>query len=100
MGCDCPRSIDLHIHSTASDGTWTPQEVYAEGRRIGEARPEWEVYFDLARRAHPDLAERLTFESTQAVREEIARVVGYDDIPERLPRAALAMTPRPSRRPA
>ncbi len=46
-----------------------------EGRRIGEARPEWEVYLDLARRVRPDLAERLTFSGTQAVREEIARVV-------------------------
>jgi len=30
LGYDCPRSIDLHIHSTASDGTWTPQEILAE----------------------------------------------------------------------
>lgn len=46
-----------------------------EGRRIGEARPEWEVYLDLARRVRPDLADRLSFSGTQAVREEIARVV-------------------------
>jgi len=46
-----------------------------EGRRIGEARPEWEVYLDLALRVRPELTERLTFSGTQAIREEIARVV-------------------------
>lgn len=46
-----------------------------EGRRIGEARPEWEVFLDLARRARPDLAGQLRFSGTQAIRDEIARVV-------------------------
>jgi molybdopterin-dependent oxidoreductase alpha subunit len=51
------------------------------GRRIGEARPEWEVFLDLARRVRPDLADRLTFAGTPAIREEIARVVPmYDGI--------------------
>jgi predicted molibdopterin-dependent oxidoreductase YjgC len=52
-----------------------------EGRRIGEARPEWEIYLDLARRVRPDLSEKLTFDGTQAIREEIAHVVPmYDGI--------------------
>jgi molybdopterin-dependent oxidoreductase alpha subunit len=52
-----------------------------KGPRIGEARPEWEVYLDLARRVRPELADRLTFRNTQAIREEIARVVPmYDGI--------------------
>jgi molybdopterin-dependent oxidoreductase alpha subunit len=46
-----------------------------EGRRIGEARPEWDVYLDLARRVRPDRAAALTFAGTQELREEIARVV-------------------------
>jgi predicted molibdopterin-dependent oxidoreductase YjgC len=51
------------------------------GRRIGEARAEWAVLFDLARRVRPELADRLTYEDTHAVREEIARVVPlYDGI--------------------
>jgi molybdopterin-dependent oxidoreductase alpha subunit len=51
------------------------------GRRIGEARPEWDVMMDLARRVRPDLADRLRFESTAAVRDEIARAVPiYDGI--------------------
>lgn len=49
------------------------------GPRPGDARPEWEVFLDMARRARPDLADRLTFESTQAVREEIARVIPFYD---------------------
>jgi predicted molibdopterin-dependent oxidoreductase YjgC len=52
-----------------------------EGRRIGEARPEWAVYLDLARRVRPDLAAHLTYAGTQELREEIARVVPmYDGI--------------------
>ena len=26
---------DLHVHSTASDGTFTPSELVAEAKRIG-----------------------------------------------------------------
>jgi molybdopterin-dependent oxidoreductase alpha subunit len=52
-----------------------------EGPRIGEARPEWQVFTDLASRVRPDLAERVAFSGTQAIREEIARVVpAYDGI--------------------
>lgn len=52
-----------------------------EGRRIGEARPEWAVYLDLARRVRPDRAAHLTFAGTQELRDEIARVVPmYDGI--------------------
>jgi molybdopterin-dependent oxidoreductase alpha subunit len=49
------------------------------GRRIGEARPESEVFLDLARRVRPELAERLHFETTAAIREEIARAVPFYD---------------------
>jgi molybdopterin-dependent oxidoreductase alpha subunit len=45
------------------------------GRRIGEARSEWEVIMELARRIRPELAEQLTFENTAAMRQEIAKVV-------------------------
>jgi molybdopterin-dependent oxidoreductase alpha subunit len=52
-----------------------------EGRRIGEARPEWEIFLDLARRVRPDLRRQLSYASTQELREEIARVVpAYDGI--------------------
>ncbi|MGH2955325.1 MAG: FdhF/YdeP family oxidoreductase [Solirubrobacterales bacterium] len=45
------------------------------GPRVPEARPEWEVLTELAARARPKLAERLRFDGTAAIREEIGRVV-------------------------
>ncbi|MEH2079439.1 MAG: FdhF/YdeP family oxidoreductase [Nostoc sp.] len=45
------------------------------GPRIGEARPEWEVFLELARRVKPDLADKLTFADTATIRQEIAQVV-------------------------
>jgi len=45
------------------------------GPRVGEARPEWEVFLELARRVRPDLAEKLVFTDTSAMRQEIAQVV-------------------------
>ncbi len=49
------------------------------GRRIGEARPEWEVFMELARRTRPELADRLQFERTAAIREDIARAIPWYD---------------------
>lgn len=45
------------------------------GRRIGEARPEWEVFLDLARRVRPELADKLSFANTAEMRQEIALVI-------------------------
>lgn len=45
------------------------------GRRIGSARPEWDVLADAARRARPEAADRMTFASTETIREEIARAI-------------------------
>ncbi len=51
------------------------------GPRVGEARPEWEVFGELAARVHPELADKVRFAGTQAIREEIAKVVPcYDGI--------------------
>lgn len=44
------------------------------GHRIGEARPEWDVFMELARRVKPELAQHLTFTDTAAIRAEIALV--------------------------
>jgi anaerobic selenocysteine-containing dehydrogenase len=57
------------------------------GRRIGEARPEWDVFMDLARRVRPNLADRLRFQGTPAIREEIARAIPFYDGVQRLSRA-------------
>ncbi len=46
------------------------------GPRVEQARPEWEVLLELARRVRPDRAEALTYPGgTAQLREEIARVV-------------------------
>jgi molybdopterin-dependent oxidoreductase alpha subunit len=49
------------------------------GPRIGEARAEWEVMLELARRVRPELADRLRFDGTPGVRAEIARAVPFYD---------------------
>lgn len=43
------------------------------GRRIGSAKPEWEVFGEVAARVRPDHAAR--FRSTQEIRDEIGRTV-------------------------
>jgi molybdopterin-dependent oxidoreductase alpha subunit len=48
-----------------------------EGPRIGEARPEWEVFGELAAHVRPELADRVRFASTAAIREEIADAVPH-----------------------
>lgn len=51
------------------------------GRRIGEARAEWDVFLDLARRVKPDRADALSCATTNELRNEIACVIPmYDGI--------------------
>ncbi len=45
------------------------------GSRIGEARPEWEVFTELAKQVRPDLAKGLHFDGTPAIRQEIAHLI-------------------------
>lgn len=45
------------------------------GPRVAEARPEGDVLCEIAARVRPELADRLRFASTGAVRAEIARVI-------------------------
>jgi molybdopterin-dependent oxidoreductase alpha subunit len=45
------------------------------GPRIGEARAEWAIYLDLARRVDPERAHLLGCQDARSIREEIARVV-------------------------
>jgi molybdopterin-dependent oxidoreductase alpha subunit len=46
-----------------------------EGRRIGSARAEWEVFGEVAARVRPDRAAAVRFASSQQIRDEIARAV-------------------------
>ncbi len=46
-----------------------------QGPRVGEARAEWEIFCDLARRVDPERAHLADFADADAVRREIADVV-------------------------
>jgi predicted molibdopterin-dependent oxidoreductase YjgC len=46
-----------------------------EGRRIGSARPEWEVFGEVAARVRPERRAQVAFSSSQAIRDEIARTI-------------------------
>ena len=51
------------------------------GRRIGEAKPEWEIPMLIAERAKPEQARLIHFGDAQAIRDEIAHAVpDYDGI--------------------
>ncbi|MBS1789483.1 MAG: FdhF/YdeP family oxidoreductase [Acidobacteria bacterium] len=51
------------------------------GRRIGEAKAEWEIPMLIAERARPELVKQIHFDDGQAIRNEIARAVpAYDGI--------------------
>ena len=45
------------------------------GRRIPEARPEWQVFGDVCARVRPELADKIRTESTGALRKEISRAI-------------------------
>jgi anaerobic selenocysteine-containing dehydrogenase len=45
------------------------------GRRIGTARPEWQVFRDVMRAAWPERANRVGLEDAAAIRDEISRAV-------------------------
>jgi molybdopterin-dependent oxidoreductase alpha subunit len=44
-------------------------------RQVGEARSEWRLFADVARRVRPDLASSFSWPTNQALRAEIAAVV-------------------------
>jgi len=46
-----------------------------QGRRIGSAKAEWEVFGEVAARVRPDRASAVRFRSSQEIRDEIARAV-------------------------
>jgi molybdopterin-dependent oxidoreductase alpha subunit len=46
-----------------------------EGPRIPEARPEWEIFTDIAARTRPEIADKVRFSGTPAIRAEIAEMI-------------------------
>jgi molybdopterin-dependent oxidoreductase alpha subunit len=45
------------------------------GRRIGSSKPEWEVFSEVAAGLLPELADKVRFTSSQAIRDEIGKTV-------------------------
>ena len=45
------------------------------GRRIGSARPEWQVFGEVMADAFPERAAQIRFETAQEIRDEIARAI-------------------------
>jgi molybdopterin-dependent oxidoreductase alpha subunit len=68
-------------YESAGGGTETSTErriIFSPeipGRRIGSARPEWQVFGDAMAQAFPDRAGQIRFESAAAIRAEIGRAV-------------------------
>ena len=65
--------------------TSTERMVYfspeIKGPRIEEARSEWEIYIDLAKRVKPEEKDSIHFDDADAIREEIALTnPNYDGI--------------------
>ncbi len=65
--------------------TSTERMVYyspeIKGPRIEEARAEWEIYVDLAKRVIPEKTELINFSNATEIREEIAQAApNYDGI--------------------
>ncbi|WP_170007178.1 FdhF/YdeP family oxidoreductase [Bacillus fonticola] len=65
--------------------TSTERMVYLspeiKGPRIGEARAEWEIYVDLAKRVRPEQEHLIDVKEAQEIREEIARTAPkYDGV--------------------
>ncbi len=49
------------------------------GRRVGEARPEWQIFMDLAERAYPERRHLIHFDGATQIRREIAQAVPFYD---------------------
>src|SRR5436190_5754530 len=68
-------------YESAGGGTETSTErriIFSpeiRGRRIGSARPEWQVFGEAMARAWPEHAGRIRFTDAAAIRDEIARAV-------------------------
>jgi predicted molibdopterin-dependent oxidoreductase YjgC len=68
-------------YESAGGGTETSTErriIFSPeiaGRRIGSARPEWQVFGDVMARLQPTRSDLIRFDSAAAIRQEIARAV-------------------------
>ncbi len=47
------------------------------GRRIGEAKCEWEIFTELSEQVHPQRSAQIHFENAKQIRDEIAKAVPF-----------------------
>jgi molybdopterin-dependent oxidoreductase alpha subunit len=47
------------------------------GRRIGEAKSEWEIFVELAEHVYPERRAQIHFDAAQQIREEIAKAAPF-----------------------
>jgi molybdopterin-dependent oxidoreductase alpha subunit len=47
------------------------------GRRIGEAKAEWEIFMELAEHVYPQRRQQIHFDTTSQIRAEIAKAVPF-----------------------
>lgn len=61
--------------------TSTERRIYFSpeipGRRLGEAKSEWEIFMELAEHTYPERRAQIHFDHAEQVREEIARAVPF-----------------------
>ncbi|MBM7578105.1 FdhF/YdeP family oxidoreductase [Jeotgalibacillus terrae] len=56
-------------------------EIEGNKNQVEEARAEWKIYIDLAKRVKPETAHLVDFKDGQAIREEIAKAnTNYDGV--------------------
>jgi predicted molibdopterin-dependent oxidoreductase YjgC len=79
-----PAATRYEVEGGVTETSTERRIIYSpevEGPRIDDARPEFWVFAEIAARVRPERAEHVRFESTAAIRGEIARVVpAYDGI--------------------
>lgn len=63
--------------------TSTERRIYFSpeipGRRIGEAKSEWEIFMEFAEAVYPERRAQIHFASARQIREEMARAVPFYD---------------------
>jgi molybdopterin-dependent oxidoreductase alpha subunit len=82
-----PATTRYETRGGVTETTTERRVIYSPeipGRRIGSARPEWSVIAEAVARAKPEVADRIRFHDTAAIRAEIGRAVPLYEGIERL----------------
>jgi molybdopterin-dependent oxidoreductase alpha subunit len=72
-----PATTRYEIPGGVTETTTERRVIFSpeiEGRRIGEANPEWQIFVEIAKRVKPEFVDKLSWQNTQEIREEIAQI--------------------------